>query len=69
MEDDVTRLGSDACQEAPSAGTWLPGGFRVGWGVSEVREAFVTTLSTVYGSLCDATNRSFRKGLTHELAR
>jgi hypothetical protein len=32
-------------QEAYSAGIWLLEGVRVGWGVSEVQEAFVTSLS------------------------
>src|SRR5207244_4096916 len=32
-------------QEADSAGIWLPGEVRVGWGVSEVQAAFVTTLA------------------------
>ena len=34
-------------QEADSAAIWLPGGVRVGWGVSEVLAAFVTTLAGV----------------------
>ena len=32
--------------EADSGTIWLPGGFRVGWGVSEVRAAFVTTATS-----------------------
>ena len=31
-------------------GSWLPGGVRVGSGVSEVQAAFVTTPATVYRS-------------------
>ncbi len=34
-------------QETDSAAIWLPEGVRVGWGVSEVQEAFVTTLMTM----------------------
>ena len=34
-------------QKAHSAGIWLPEGLRVGWGVSEVQAAFVTSLVTV----------------------
>jgi hypothetical protein len=33
-------------QEADSAAIWLPEGGWVGWGVSEVLAAFVTTLAT-----------------------
>ena len=34
----------------------LPGRAQVGWAVSEVQAAFVTTLATVYGSRCDPSN-------------
>jgi hypothetical protein len=40
------RHGSDAFQEAHSAGIWLLEGVQVGSGVSEVRAAFCTTLAT-----------------------
>jgi hypothetical protein len=33
-------------QEAHSAAIWLLYRFRVGWGVSDVQAAFVTTLAT-----------------------
>jgi hypothetical protein len=41
----TTRLGSDAFQEAHSAGICLPAGVQVGWGVSEALGAFVTSLA------------------------
>jgi hypothetical protein len=34
-------------QEGDSAANALPREFRVGWGVSEVQEAFVTTIATI----------------------
>jgi len=33
-------------REAYSAALWLPGGVQVGWGVSEVQAAFVTSLAS-----------------------
>jgi hypothetical protein len=46
----VPRLGSwiwGIPQETDSAAIWLPAGVWVGWGVSEAREAFVTSLAVV----------------------
>ena len=37
-------------QKADSAAIWLPRGVQVGWGVSEVQAAFVTTRATVQGT-------------------
>jgi hypothetical protein len=34
-------------QEIDFAESLMPGGVQVGWGVSEVREAFVTTFPTM----------------------
>lgn len=34
-------------QEADSATIWLPGGVQVGWGVSQVREAFCTSAKII----------------------
>jgi hypothetical protein len=37
------------CRETDSGAIWLPDRVQVGWGVSEAREAFVTSLAGVYG--------------------
>ena len=39
-------VGSDALQATDFEGIWLPEGVKVGWGVSEAREAFVASLVT-----------------------
>jgi hypothetical protein len=40
----VFHFGLRHPQEVDSPAIWLPGGVQVGWGVSEAREGFVTSL-------------------------
>jgi hypothetical protein len=56
----VTFLG--LAVEARSTAIWCRDGVRVGWGVSEAREAFVTTPATVYGSPCDPHKSQLPQG-------